>query len=364
MRYWINLFTWHTWQEFLEHGGNVSGFKERRWRTVQRIQPGDTLICYMTGVSRFYALLDVTGNPYKDRTPIWGEDVFPCRVPVQVMMELEPEYAVPVMSLRNHLSYFQDMKAPNSWTGHFRGSPIEEKAKDAQIIIAALEEAQREPISQAFDPRKLDRKVPVYDTEIGAVTVPENEHMTISAYEEEIEEISHEEIQWRLLDLGSQMGLDVWVARNDRNKSYQDNEFSRIPRLRGNLPRQFDEATHRTIELIDVLWLKDNAIVAAFEVEHTTSIYSGLLRMSDLVSMQPNLNIRLYIVAPDERRDKVFSEINRQTFSKLKPSLTEICQYIPYSALKSKLQQAATLLRHLRPEFLEDIAETFEPEPL
>jgi hypothetical protein len=44
----------------------------------------------------------------------------------------------------------------------------------------------------------------------------------------------------------------------------------------------------RTVELIDVLWLNGNAIVAAFEAESTTSIYSGLLRMADLLSMQPN----------------------------------------------------------------------------
>jgi hypothetical protein len=61
---------------------------------------------------------------------------------------------------------------------------------------------------------------------------------------------------------------------------------------------QFDEATNRTIELIDVLWLKGNAVVAAFEIESTTSIYSGLLRMSDLIAMQPNLNIPLYLSPP------------------------------------------------------------------
>jgi hypothetical protein len=59
--------------------------------------------------------------------------------------------------------------------------------------------------------------------------------------------------------------------------------------------------------LIDVLWLQGEAIVAAFEVEHTTTIYSGLLRMADLVSMQPNLKLDLFIVAPDERREYVFS---------------------------------------------------------
>ena len=78
-----------------------------------------------------------------------------------------------------------------------------------------------------------------------------------------------------------------------------------------DLPTQFNEATNRTIELIDVLWLKGNSIVAAFEVECTTAVYSGLLRMSDLLALQPNLNIKLYIVAPDERKDKVEQEIRR-----------------------------------------------------
>ncbi len=70
------------------------------------------------------------------------------------------------------------------------------------------------------------------------------------------------------------------------------------------LPTQFNEATNKTIELIDVLWLKGNSIVAAFEVECNTSVYSGLLRMSDLLSLQPNLDINLYLVAPDERHNK------------------------------------------------------------
>ena len=61
--------------------------------------------------------------------------------------------------------------------------------------------------------------------------------------------------------------------------------------------------------------------MAAFEVESTTSIYSGLLRMPDLVSMQPNLKIPLYLVAPDDRREKVFNEVNRPTFTRLKPPL-------------------------------------------
>ena len=80
------------------------------------------------------------------------------------------------------------------------------------------------------------------------------------------------------------------MARNDRNREIGGNHFTDLPHLKSELPLQFDEATNRTIELIDVLWLQKRSIVAAFEIESTTSIYSGLLRMSDLISMHPNLN--------------------------------------------------------------------------
>jgi hypothetical protein len=115
--------------------------------------------------------------------------------------------------------------------------------------------------------------------------------------------------------------------------------------------------------MIDVLWLRGSAIVAAFEIESTTSIYSGLLRMSDLISMQPNLAMPLYIVAPDDRREKVKEEINRPTFSKLPTPLSDLCRYIPFSALRTNIHKAGPLVKYLNPQFLEDFAEVCGPEP-
>jgi hypothetical protein len=89
------------------------------------------------------------------------------------------------------------------------------------------------------------------------------------------------------------MGYGIWVARNDVSRIYDSKKLSDHFSLKTSLPLQFDPTTLKTIELIDVLWLKDNAIVAAFEVESTTSIYSGLLRMSDLLRCNPNLDINL-----------------------------------------------------------------------
>ncbi len=167
----------------------------------------------------------------------------------------------------------------------------------------------------------------------------------------------HTEIQWLLLRLGADLGLDVWVARNDRGKRFRDKRLADLPGMRAELPRQFDEATQSIIELIDVLWLRGNAIIASFEIESTTSIYSGLLRMADLVAMQPNLNIPLYLVAPEERRDKVIAQVNRPAFSRLRPPLAEICRFISFDGLKSRVAEASPLLQFMKPDFIEDISE-------
>jgi hypothetical protein len=158
------------------------------------------------------------------------------------------------------------------------------------------------------------------------------------------------------------MGLDVWVARNDRSREVSGNRFADLPRLRRNLPLQFDPVTNRIIEYIDVLWLKGNAIVAAFEIESTTSIYSGLLRMSDLVAMQPNLNIPLFIVAPDERHEKVIEEINRPTFVRRDPPLYEVCQLIRFSTLHREMPTLLSMGPYLKPEVLDRLSEDCRSE--
>jgi hypothetical protein len=84
--------------------------------------------------------------------------------------------------------------------------------------------------------------------------------------------------------------------------------------------------------------------------------------MSDLISMQPNLNIPLYLVAPDDRRQKVLTEVNRPTFSRLKPPLSETCRLIAFSTLREQMQKVAAIVQYLKPEFLEEVSESCELE--
>jgi len=126
---------------------------------------------------------------------------------------------------------------------------------------------------------------------------------------------SHTHIQWLLAKMGQKLGCQVWIAMNDRNRVWKgerlgDLSLKTLPNLGMD--------SQQIISLIDVLWLKGSkAVAAAFEVEHTTSIYSGLLRMSDLVASSPNINFPLYIISPEVRLKQVRRELSRPTFQTL-----------------------------------------------
>jgi len=361
--YWLDLFTGKTWEEFLKNGAKVSGFRVRRKKIAEKIQPGDYLICYLTGISRIVGVLEVKSKLYIDNTPIWKEEEFPCRFNVKLLHELKPETAIPILELSDKLSIFQNLKSRDAWSGFFRGSPALFNPHDGETMVDAIQQAIVAPVIREYDKKKYWRQPKTYESKIGVVTIPEEiKDEEIETMEIKKEVATHEEIQWMLLKLGSDLGLDIWVARNDRNKEYNGKSFQNIPNLKNELPRQFDSATNRTIELIDVLWLQGDAIIAAFEVEHTSAIYSGLLRMADLVSMQPNIKINLYLIAPDDRREKVMEEINRPTFAKLKPPLLKICKYIAYSQIKKEIEEIGDRIRYMKPEFIDEIAESCEPD--
>lgn len=202
------------------------------------------------------------------------------------------------------------------------------------------------------------------------VTIPEREDSAAGPQAPVLElaqtETKHTEIQAELLQLGADMGLDVWVARNDRSRAWKGRPLGSMNRVLEALPTQFNEATNRTIELIDVIWLKGNSIEAAFEVESTTSVYSGLLRMSDLLALQPNIDIDLYLIAPDERRAKVRQEILRPTFQLRDKPLSKICGFISFSSLEEKLGglRRLGLVRSVRSDFLRTAAEYFVRDDL
>ncbi|WP_459204763.1 hypothetical protein ACQVRY_10130 [Ralstonia pseudosolanacearum] len=142
------------------------------------------------------------------------------------------------------------------------------------------------------------------------------------------------QMQGLIARIGASMGFNIWLPKADRGRVLK--VWQPAPGvLIDELPLSYDPTTMKTIEQIDVLWLRRRSIVRAFEVEHTTSVYSGLLRMADLVALQPNIHIKLHIVAPAEKRGKVLQEIKRPVFSLLEGrALSEMCTYLSYDNAK------------------------------
>ena len=150
--------------------------------------------------------------------------------------------------------------------------------------------------------------------------------------EEKKEDNLHSEMQYHLLKIGASLGFDVTPASNDKSKAFNGQSFSfmainKFPEL------PCDKDTQNTIKLIDVLWFEKgtNNIIGAFEVEKSTSIYSGILRLSDLYFSISDGDEVFYIIIPDNREKDVIKQLNRPVIKNSKMNI----KYILFSELRA-----------------------------
>ncbi|MFZ1746745.1 MAG: hypothetical protein WAU17_12550, partial [Nitrospirales bacterium] len=102
------------------------------------------------------------------------------------------------------------------------------------------------------------------------VSVPESTAVEVKKIEPDTRESNH--IQALVAQIGARMGLTILIPRSDRGAVLK--EWKDQGQLIDRLPLNYDDTTLRTIEQIDVRWLKGRSIVRAFKIEHTTSVYS------------------------------------------------------------------------------------------
>jgi len=169
----------------------------------------------------------------------------------------------------------------------------------------------------------------------------EARHLSKAQLARDEEDRSHSEIQAWLRDLGIALGFRIWIAANDRGRL-----FNGVPLGRDcleHLPDQIATAPGAdAVRLIDVLWIdpQEPCVRAAFEVEHSTSIYSGIVRMLDLALSGGNLDgiADMFLVAPDARERDVRAQMARPAFSRIADLNMA---YLPYGELASHREQIA-----------------------
>ena len=161
---------------------------------------------------------------------------------------------------------------------------------------------------------------------------------------------SHTQIQGCLRDIGLAMGFGVWIAANDRNRAHETGVLG--DGCLTALPDHLSAVSGaESVRMIDVIWL-DRAtgnVIAAFEVEHTTSIYSGIVRLLDLAYGNELRTCEgLFLVAPDGRENDVLQQIRRPAFSKI----GELnFRYLPYGELLGQQEAIVRFGSGLKPIF-------------
>lgn len=198
----------------------------------------------------------------------------------------------------------------------------------------------------------------VFERETTAATAADEKLIEVTR--EDIDEViksevvtDHVKMQWKLASLGRKTGAKVWIPASDQSKLkrvYRFNEFESEFAAGLDLPKSY-------IENIDVVWKEDYRIHAAFEVENTTAVYSGLLRFADLTVLAPNTTYPLVIVAPRQRRGRVRDQLRRPAFRRLE--LTEKVRFLSYEEVNAAHDRFSDIDRGLSAEVILQKAERF-----
>jgi hypothetical protein len=154
------------------------------------------------------------------------------------------------------------------------------------------------------------------------------DELAYSARSERIPDLSHSQVQTLLGAIGASKNYDVWIPANDQ--SSLDWTIATPFQCRESALYGFDPVS-RILHQVDVIWIRRGSsdIRALFEVEHSTPIYSGLLRFNDIHLTDPSLRATFSVVSNEARRAIFIRQLNRPTFQT--SGLSKLCTFLEYS---------------------------------
>lgn len=141
---------------------------------------------------------------------------------------------------------------------------------------------------------------------------------------------SHQGAEFYLLELGRTLGYLPYTV--DQSENFQGKRLGDVAMLQ-QIPSFAGDRDMRSAKEIDVLWFNEEENPEyCFEVEHTTDIVHGLDR---LIQLQ-HLYVKFVIVAPEEKRTKYESLLERVQYRRIRDRF----RFISYEELASLLESA------------------------
>lgn len=111
----------------------------------------------------------------------------------------------------------------------------------------------------------------------------------------------HNEVLALLAEVGKSLGFKIWIGKKEQSE-YADG-LAGNKKLSEYVDTKLDSIINaenkKTIQMIDLLWIKSNKIIRSFEVEFSTSMTSALVRGSNIDS-----KVSKYLVIPEEREEQ------------------------------------------------------------
>ena len=213
-----------------------------------------------------------------------------------------------------------------------------------------IQRKRRQKIYQV--PKEVDHNSQVASKGKVSPAAPQAEELKEALPEEAISD--HVRMQWKLINLGIKASSRVWVPSGDQSRIRKLYNFDQFE---ADFAAGLDTQV-RYVENIDVVWKEEFRIDAAFEIENTTSIYSGLLRFSDLTLIAPNTIYPLFIVAPQDKRARLFEQLRRPSFRQF--HLERKVRYLSYDAVDQVEQFFQDTTRGLSVDVLLGRSEEFK----
>ncbi|MGQ0659230.1 MAG: hypothetical protein ACT4NU_14290 [Chromatiales bacterium] len=199
--------------------------RPRQRNAAARIRRGDKLVCYMTKLSRWVGILEVVDGPYEDVSPIFypESDPFVVRFRVSPAIWLPVDKSIPIHDDRiwNALSFTRGQsKASSTWIGKIQGSLVQLDDEDGRLLEAALRAQVNGGKVYEVDPDEYSRytthRVRRADKDV-TVTVPVEAPVGSTDAAELVSDVRESlRVQALLAQIGSSMGMQIWLPRGDR----------------------------------------------------------------------------------------------------------------------------------------------------
>jgi hypothetical protein len=340
MSYWTDIFTLETWAQAEARQFRVSGFPPPTpgpggysVGMFERVRVGDIFLCYCKRpAQRWIGALRVTGDVFQSDEPVWGlseegEPRFPWRYPVEPIVALDPTHGIPAAAVVEDLGFLRRL---SKWGTYLQRSLNRVPGEDGDRLLMMLQQPT-EPIPIDLPPQRRRSRVEAPEPSLlEAQAVP----LELAVDPEHVDEVvseprTHTEIQAKLRDIGVFEGFDVWVA--DRGTDWNGRPLGEG--CLSDLPVVASEQTRRVMRNIDVIWFRRGAghPVRFFEIEHSTSVYSGLLRFNDVIIDFPIPEA--FVVGDGERTQAKFErEIARRTFEH--SGLRDVTKFLLYDQVR------------------------------